>query len=286
MVQSVILRVAGMAGEAQAFLHEPPADAEAAGGGLDQQQAELGDLVALAHHHHRAQDLPLALGDPAALAPGVEVAQEFGRDLRHQRLEAVVPAIFPGIERAMAMDDPAEIAGPMRPQDIGDGRDKALAQQGLDVSHILDQALLGRGRECAQHGDDLVLGAMVERSEGGAAQRGQGQQALAGVQRAGGALDQTALLEALEQAAEIAGIEAEVADERARGRIFPMGQLVEDAGLGQGEGALEQPLLEHADAPGIEAVEAPDGSDAGRQRGSGSNLALRQSYAIVNQLFD
>ena len=78
------------------------------------------------------------------------------------------------------------------------------------------------------------------------------------------AFDQAAFLEPLQKAAEIAGVQAEIADERARGRILPMGELVEDAGLGQREGALEQPLLEHADAPGIEAVEAPDGGDAGR----------------------
>jgi len=268
----------GMAGEAQAFLHEPPADAEAAGGGLDEQQAQLGDLVALAHHHHRAQDLPLALGDPATLAPGVEVAQEFGGDLRHQRLEAVVPAIFPGIERAMAMDDPPEIAGPMRPQDIGDSRGGALAQQGLDLRHILDQAVLGRRRQSAQHGADLVLGAMVEGREGGAAKGGQAQQALPGIQRAGGAPDQAALLEALQKAAEITGIEAEIAHQRARGGIFPMGQLIKDPGLGQGEGAPEQPLLEHADPAGVEAVEAPDGGDPGRQRGVGQQSVLRDSH--------
>jgi hypothetical protein len=74
---------------------------------------------------------------------------------------------------------------------------------------------------------------MVEGREGGAAQRGQGQEALPGIQRAGGAPDQAARLEALEEAAEIAGIEAKIADECARSRIFPVGQVLEHPGLGQ-----------------------------------------------------
>src|SRR5215470_2301521 len=49
--------IAGEAREAQALLHQAPADAEAPRLGLHQQQAQLRDLVALAHNHDRAQDL-------------------------------------------------------------------------------------------------------------------------------------------------------------------------------------------------------------------------------------
>src|SRR5215831_10579274 len=111
--------VARVTGEAEALLHQPASQTEPARLGLHQQQTELRHFVALADHHYRAQDLPLALGDPAALAPGIEFLEEFGGDLRHQRLEALVPAIFLGIEGAMAVDDPAQIPRPMWPENIG-----------------------------------------------------------------------------------------------------------------------------------------------------------------------
>src|SRR5262249_52016285 len=86
--------VARLLGEAQALLHQAPADPETARSGLDQQQTQLRHLVALAYHEHRAQDLALALGDPAALALRIEALQELGHDLGDQRLESLVPAIF------------------------------------------------------------------------------------------------------------------------------------------------------------------------------------------------
>src|SRR5690606_42135276 len=53
--------------------------------GLDVDQAQLGDLVALAHDEGGADHLAVLLGDPAALAPRVEVVDEVGGDTRHQR---------------------------------------------------------------------------------------------------------------------------------------------------------------------------------------------------------
>src|SRR5439155_290127 len=63
--------------------------------------------------HARADALAAALGDPAALARRIEVLDEPGDDPGHQRLEALVPAVFLGVERAVPLHHPAQVAGTM-----------------------------------------------------------------------------------------------------------------------------------------------------------------------------
>ena len=53
--------------------------------------------------------------------------------------------------------------------------------------------------------------------------------------------DQTARREAAQDAAEVAGIEAELAADLARGRLVALGELVEHARLGERERALADP---------------------------------------------
>ena len=67
-----------------------------------------------------------------------------------------------------------------------------------------------------------------------------------------------------------------------------MGDLVEHAGLGEREGAAEEPLLQQADLAGVEAVEAPHhvhpgrGSDLGH--GSLRRSSLSEMTAFVNYI--
>ncbi len=79
--------------------------------GHQQEQPQLGHLVALPDAEDRPQPPPGRLGDPAALARRIVVAEEGREDLGHQRLEAHVIALVAGIERAMLADQPAGIAG-------------------------------------------------------------------------------------------------------------------------------------------------------------------------------
>src|SRR5919197_3540709 len=72
--------IAGEPGEAQAFRDKALADAEPARLLLDEQKAQLRHLVARLHEEHRADDLALLLGDPAALALRIEALEELGRD--------------------------------------------------------------------------------------------------------------------------------------------------------------------------------------------------------------
>src|SRR5262249_34573678 len=95
--------VAGGAREQTALLDQAGADAEAARGGLHVEQAQLGRrLVRPAHQEYGADHGALALGDPAALAFAVEALEEGAGDVGDKALEALVPAVLLGVERAMA----------------------------------------------------------------------------------------------------------------------------------------------------------------------------------------
>ena len=87
---------------------------EAARRRLDEQQAKLRDRLRFGNDEDRADDLSVALGDPAALALRIEVVDEVGDDARDEGLEAFVPAVLLGVEHAVAMDDPAHVAGAVR----------------------------------------------------------------------------------------------------------------------------------------------------------------------------
>src|SRR5258708_15797543 len=91
------LGVAALAGEFDAFGNQPLADAQAAGAGLDQQQTQLRRGRRGLYDKGTADPHSLALGDPATLPLGIEIAQERGGNLRNERLQARVEAIFTGV---------------------------------------------------------------------------------------------------------------------------------------------------------------------------------------------
>src|SRR6185312_4138083 len=73
--------------------------------------------------------------------------------------------------------------------------------------------------------------------------------------------DEPLLLEAGEEAAEVAGVEAERAAQVGGVGGAVAAELEEDAGLGQRMGGGEQSVAQRADASGVEAVEGADGLD-------------------------
>ena len=115
--------------------------------------------------------------------------------------------------------------------------------------------------KAAEHRADLVARARVQRRERVVAPAGQGEEALPAVGLRAGALEQPALLEAAQDAAQIARIEPELSPERARGDGVLMRELVEDAPLGQGERAGQIALVQEADLPRVEAIEPPHRGD-------------------------
>src|SRR5262245_52166210 len=112
-------RIAGPAREPDALVHEPAADAQAAGARVDQEQAQLGDRVLPPDAEHAARRLALDLGDPAGFAGGVVTLGVVGHDPGDEGLEGLVPAVLAGVEQPMALHDPAQVARPGRPQDVG-----------------------------------------------------------------------------------------------------------------------------------------------------------------------
>ena len=63
----------------------------------------------------RPYDLAVALGHPAAIARGHEVADEFREYAGEQALEAPIPPILARVQDALSMEDPAEIPRIRRP---------------------------------------------------------------------------------------------------------------------------------------------------------------------------
>src|SRR5712691_1933800 len=272
------LAVADLAGEAHALLHEAFADAEAARPGLDEEQTQPGDRLRFLDAKHRAHVLTVQLRDPAALPLRVVVADELGDDVRDQRLELLAPAVFPGVQRAVALNDPPHVAGSMASQDGGSGVLGPGAEQPFDGAHRRHEALLLRLRQVPQQGADVVVRVSVELGEGLPAAGRQGQDALPPVAVGGLAVEQAAHLEAPQHAAEIARIEAQFPAEFGRGGGRLMRQLIEHAGCGEGEGAPQEVLVQQADLLRVEAVEAPHGGYALGQGGR-SHRGQASSYS-------
>jgi hypothetical protein len=203
------------------------------------------------------------LGDPAGFARRIEAVDEIGGDACHQRLEAPVPAVLAGVERAVAADHPADVAALRRPQQPGRSRGAVLAaEQLLDRPHRRQQLGPIGLAEGGEQAGDAVLAVLVERGEGALAGGSEAQVQVPGIVLGAHAPDQLAFLQAAQQPAEVARVEVEVAGKLGRGGPVAVREFPEQARFGQAEAGLGQPFLKHADAARVEAVEAAD-------RGSG-----------------
>ncbi len=174
----------------------------------------------------------------------------------------------------MAADHPADVAALRRAQQPGRGRGSALGvEQLLDRPHRREELLpIGVG-ERREQGGDAFLAVPVERGEGALAGGGEAQVQVPGIVFGADALDQLAFLQAAQQPAEVAGVEAEVAGELGGGGPVAMREFPEQARFGQAEAGLGQAFLEHADAARVEAVEAAD--RGGGRLGEGSSWRER-----------
>src|SRR2546430_10304284 len=113
--------------------------------------------------------------------------------------------------------------------------------------------MLGQRR---QHRTRRVARARIEHGERLAALGGEGEEALPAVVRCTPCAHQAAALEALQQPAEVAEVEAEVPAQGARRGLPALRQLVQQARLGEPVRAAEQAGAQYADAPCVESVEA------------------------------
>jgi hypothetical protein len=232
-----------------------------------------------------------ALGDPAALARGVEVLEELRDDVGRERFVFRRPAVFLGVERALPRDDPAHVASTMLAQRaglrvalvlaggrrFGDHGVPGPAERCVNQVHGVHDAPTLGGREGSQQDGHLLSRQLLQRRERGLSARAEGEMRLAcvGVRRR--ACDKPPLFEALEDAAQVAAVDiqrpCEVDSRRCRGAGHPgvavIPDLVEHTPFGQRERAVEEFLLQHANLARVEAVEAADGIDVLRERGCG-----------------
>jgi hypothetical protein len=97
--------------------------------------------------------------------------------------------------------------------------------------------------------------AAIEFRERLTALRGQAELILPPILRHGLAGEQPVLVELLDDAAEVAGIQAQFQSDALRGRALAMGKFVQHPRLAQRERAFEQLLVEDAELARIEAGE-------------------------------
>jgi hypothetical protein len=134
--------VAGLPREPDALVDEPPADAEPARLGLDQEQPKFGDGLRLPDEEHRADDGAVALGDPAMLPCRIEVIEKVGANPRGQSLELRVVAPLARVEHRVAVDDPAHVPRLVRAEQIGRramGVGRRRGEHLRDRFHRIDQ---------------------------------------------------------------------------------------------------------------------------------------------------
>src|SRR5690606_18694308 len=115
----------------------------------------------------------------------------------------------------------------------------------------------------------LLIRFPIDLAELAPAQWRQVEQVLARVGLRWAASDEPALLEALEETADITGVEPEVGDEIGGRRPIADGNFVDDACFGQRERTAEQRLLQHAHPPGVKAREPADAGHGMVETGSG-----------------
>ena len=247
--------IARRARETHTLADQHPPQPEAARLGLHQQQAQFRG-AALARHQENAPQTAArrTLCDPAALARRVELADEIGSDPRHQCLELLVPAIFPEIQRAVALDHPAHVPGAVRAQRhlrLSGGSTECAA----DDAHRLQQRRPTRAVEARQHRANLPLRTALEGREHPPAGRGEPQVPAPCVGGRGGACKQSLRLKALEDAAEISAVEPQLARQLGSHDARAMRDLVHHPHFGQGVGTVEEALRQHADAAGVIAIE-------------------------------
>jgi hypothetical protein len=102
----------------------------------------------------------------------------------------------------------------------------------------------------------------MKRGEGRSSLCRERQQALSTVGSRARPVKEATPFEAPQDATQIAGVHLQLLADLGRGEPVAVRELVEDARLGQGERAVEVALVQQADLPRVETVEAPHGRHA------------------------
>ena len=240
---------------------QPRAEAEPARPRLDDQQPQLGDVVALAHAEHRAGRGAVELGDPRGLACRVLRLGEAGDDPGHEDLEAAVPAVLVRVQPPVALDDPAEVAGARRAEDDG-GRCRRVEQP----PHLAQRGREPVAVDPVEPRLRLLGRAPVEDRERLAARRRQAHDLAPPVGRRALAGDQAAPLQPPEQAAQVARVDPHPRPQVGDLDALLLGELEQHAALGERVRRVEQTGAEQLQLGRVEAAEGPQLGDRVRHR--------------------
>ncbi len=157
-----------------------------------------------------------------------------GDDLRHQRLEGVVPAVLAGIDLAMLLHHPAHVAGLRVAQHhVLRGGARVRRQQTLHGGQRLGQLLLRRPGQRRQQRGCLVARTLLQRGKHLVAGLGELQQALPGIGGGGHAGHPPLAFKAAQDAAEVTGIKGQLTAQFGGRGLVAMRQFVQHAHLGQ-----------------------------------------------------
>ena len=114
----------------------------------------------------------------------------------------------------------------------------------------------------------VAIGSLVKWGESASSLGGEGEEFFALVGFGAGAGEELATFEVAEDAAGVTGVEAKFLADVGCGGTVAVGELVEDARLGEGEGAAGG-AVEDMDFAGVEAVELAQSADLGIETGVG-----------------
>ena len=138
------LPVAGSSRLIDTSINKLTANSLAANARIHEQQAKPADRIRLAHKENAADRRAGFVRYPATLAVGLVVLHERRDDLGDEPLELEVPPVLLAIDDAMALDDPAHVAGMRLSQREGVNILSvvlALAEQHLDPAHRRNESL-------------------------------------------------------------------------------------------------------------------------------------------------
>ena len=262
MVHRVIARVAGALGEAQALLDQARADAAPARPRVDEQQAQLGDVVLAAHAQHAARGLAVDLGDPRGLAARVVVARRSRRRSARRAPRSSRPSRTAArrARRGAARSSRGRRgAGSLRTKPAAGG---ACVSTSWTVSIAATRRCWSSSGSASRTAPISSADRRSSSAKARGALLGEADALAAGVVGRALAGDQAVALQAREQAAEEAGVDVHLAAQVGHLGDLALAELVEDARLGQRVRRAQQAVAQDADARGVEAVEGADGGDA------------------------
>ena len=251
------------AGEGDALCHQRFSKTKTTRSRFNKKHAQLGNAFAfrMTDKKDAAETLAIALGDPAALAPRIEVSDEVGGDAGNEGFESLVPAVVLRIHDAIARDYPAHVAGAMRTENEGGAGGRMSVEQVMDGLHGADDAGTLPGCEARESFAGLVGGEAVETGKGRLPFSCEPENDLAGICSRRSTREELLFFEFCEDAAQVAGIEVELGGDFSGAGASRAAQFVEHTRLSERAAVLQELIAEQADDAGVEAIESTVGGD-------------------------